>query len=164
MKQTQTLLESSLETETTQQAEQSACFSRFGRIVAINESLDSVKIDFEGNTFGQPITARLGRMFRKAELDMAVTNQLNCRIEFINGDLNLPVVTDIFFSILNDSDEFVLRADKMVIEASQELVVRSGETETRYSGRDNRVTTKAKYVTSQAEKAQKIHGGTIAIN
>lgn len=52
----------------------------------------------------------------------------------------------------------------MVIETEQELIVRSGETETRYSGRDGRITTKAKYVTSQAEKAQKIQGGTIAIN
>lgn len=69
-----------------------------------------------------------------------------------------------FFSILDDSDEFVLRAKKMVIETEQELIVRSGETETRYSGRDGRITTKAKYVTSQAEKAQKIQGGTIAIN
>lgn len=43
----------------------------------------------------------------------------------------------------------------MVIETEQELIVRSGETETRYSGRDGRITTKAKYVTSQAEKAQK---------
>lgn len=43
----------------------------------------------------------------------------------------------------------------MVIETEQELIVKSGETETRYSGRDGRITTKAKYVTSQAEKSTK---------
>ncbi|EPM5662971.1 hypothetical protein ACTNLV_003872 [Vibrio alginolyticus] len=147
-----------------QQAESTACFSRFGRIVAINESMGSVRVDFDGNPFKQPLTARLGRGFRRSELQMAIDNRLSCRVEFLNDDLSLPLVTDIFFSILDDSEEFVLRAKKMVIETEQELIVRSGETETRYSGRDGRITTKAKYVTSQAEKAQKIQGGTIAIN
>ncbi|WP_260260654.1 hypothetical protein [Vibrio intestinalis] len=151
-------------TITEQQAETTACFSRFGTIVAMNESTGSVRVDFDGNSFQQPLIARLGRGFRRSELQMAIDNKLSCRIEFINQDLSLPLVTDIFFSILDDSDEYVLRAKKMVIEAEQELIIKSGDTETRYSGRDGRVTTKAKYVTSQAEKAQKIQGGTIAIN
>jgi hypothetical protein len=152
------------ETITKQQVESPACFSRFGTIVAINESGNSVRVDFDGNSFSQPISARLGRGFRRSELELAIDNQLNCKIEFLNQDMSLPIVTDIFFSLLDDSDELVLRAKKMVIETDQELIVRSGETETRYSGRDGRITTKAKYVTSQAEKAQKIQGGTIAIN
>lgn len=153
-----------IQTITEQQAELSACFSRFGRILSINESMNGVRVDFEGNSLQQPINARLGRGFKLVELQFAIDNKLSCRIEFLNNDVNLPLVTDIFFSILEDSDEFVLRAKKMVIETEQELIVRSGETETRYSGRDGRITTKAKYVTSQAEKAQKIQGGTIAIN
>lgn len=153
-----------VETITEQQAKPTACFSRFGTIVAINKSTNSVRVDFEGNPFNQPLTARLGRAFRSSELQLAIDNQLSCRIEFLNDDLGLPLVTDIFFSILDESEEFVLRAKKVVIETEQELVVRSGETQTRYSGRDGRITTKAKYVTSQAEKAQKIQGGTIAIN
>ncbi|AIW21224.1 hypothetical protein F0267_27770 [Vibrio coralliilyticus] len=148
----------------TQQAEQSACFSRFGTIVDFNEAQDSVRVDFEGNPFGQPLSARLGRGFRKSELQLAIDNKLNCRIEFINQDISLPVVTDVFFSMLDDGNELVIRAEKMTIETSQELIVKSGETQTRYSGRDGRITTQAKYVTSQAEKAQKIQGGTIAIN
>ncbi|MFG6246976.1 hypothetical protein, partial [Vibrio diabolicus] len=121
-----------LTTEVTsdQQAESTACFSRFGIIVAINESTGSVRVDFDGNPFKQPLTARLGRGFRRSELRLAIDNRLSCRIEFLNDDLSLPLVTDIFFSILDDSDEFVLRAKKMVIETEQELVVKSGETET----------------------------------
>ncbi|NVD06228.1 hypothetical protein FCU94_04800 [Vibrio sp. JPW-9-11-11] len=153
-----------VETITEQQAKSTACFSRFGTIVAINKSTNSVRVEFEGNPFNQPLTARLGRAFRSSELQMAIDNQLSCRIEFLNDDLGLPLVTDIFFSILEESEEFILRAKKMVIETEQELIVKSGETQTRYSGRDGRITTKAKYVTSQAEKAQKIQGGTIAIN
>tara|TARA_B100001059_G_scaffold235340_1_gene280617 strand:+ start:460 stop:945 length:486 start_codon:yes stop_codon:yes gene_type:complete len=153
-----------LKTITEQQAESTACFSRFGTIASINETKSGVRVDFEGNPLQQPVNARLGRAFKLAELQLAIDNNLLCRIEFLNNDFNLPLVTDIFFSIVDDSDEFVLRAKKMVIETEQELVVRSGKTETRYSGRDGRITTKAKYVTSQAEKAQKIQGGTIAIN
>ena len=147
-----------------QQEPRVPCCSRFGTIIGINESLDSVRVDFEGNPFGQPISARLGRNFKKAELQLAIDNRFQCRIEFINDDISLPMVTDILFSILDDSDELVLKAKRIVIEGEQEVMVRSGDTETRYSGRDNRVTTKAKYITSQAEKAQKIQGGTVAIN
>lgn len=153
-----------IETITEQQAEIKACFSRFGTIVSINELTASVRVDFEGNPFKKPLTARLGRGFRRPELQMAIDNKLSCRIEFLNNDLGLPIVTDIFFLMLDDSDEFILRARRMVIETDQELIVKSGETETRYHGRDGRITTRAKYVTSKAEKAQKIQGGTIAIN
>ncbi|PKF50037.1 hypothetical protein [Enterovibrio nigricans] len=158
------LLQHTLLFENEEQADKSACFPRFGHIVSLNETRDSVKVEFEHNPFGQPLSAKLGRAFRKAEIEMAIASHLTCRIEFVNNDIGLPVVTDIFFSMLDDSDEVVLRANKLVIDTSQELVVKSGETETRYSGRDNRISTKAKYVTSQAEKAQKIQGGTISFN
>ncbi len=146
-----------------QQAAESACFSRFGFISSFNNSNDTVKVDFEGNPFLQPISAKLGRSFRKAEIEMAIKSKLNCRIEFINHDISLPMVTDIYFSMI-DSEEVVLRLNKLTIETDQELILKSAETETRYSGRDGRITTRAKYITSQAEKAQKIQGSTIAFN
>ncbi|KJY87229.1 MULTISPECIES: hypothetical protein [Vibrio] len=148
----------------TQQAEKSACFSRFGTIVGVNEAKDSVRVDFEGNPFGQPLSAKLGRGFTRSELKFAMDNKLHCRIEFVNQDISLPIVTDVFFSMLSEDQEIILRAEKMTIETNQELTLKSGDTQTRYSGRDGRVTTEAKYVTSQAEKAQKIQGGTVAIN
>ncbi len=146
-----------------QQEADSVCCARFGKIVGIGES-NSVRVDFDGNPFGQPISARLGRQFQRAELQAALDNQFHCRIEFIGGDVSLPLVTDVLFSILDERDELVIKAKRVVIEGEQELVVRSGDSETRYSGRDNRVSTKAKYVTSQAEKANKLQGGTVAIN
>ncbi|MGR5286352.1 hypothetical protein ACP3V5_13610 [Vibrio maritimus] len=151
-------------TVTEMQAEQSACFSRFGAIVALTETNDSVKVDFDGNPFQSPISARLGRAFTRSEIELAINSKLQCRIDFVNNDLSLPIVTDILFSMLDDSDQLVIRAKKLVLEADQELIIKSGDTQTRYSGRDGRVTTKGKYVTSQAERAQKIQGGTIAIN
>ncbi|GEM75146.1 hypothetical protein [Vibrio sagamiensis] len=149
---------------TQEQAETSACFSRFGKIISINPSTATVRVDFEGNPFKKPLTARLSRLFKREELQIAIDNNMHCRIEFLDNDISLPVVTDIVFSMLVQPEEFIIRAKKMVIETEQELIVRSGETETRYSGRDGRVITKGKYVTSQAEKTQKIQGGTVAIN
>ncbi|MCW8348658.1 hypothetical protein MD535_21960 [Vibrio sp. ZSDZ65] len=147
-----------------QQTEPTACFPCFGTIKSINESGESVRVDFEGNSFLQPISARLGRAFRRTELELAINNQLRCRVEFLNQDISLPVVTDIVFSIVDSTDQFAIKATKIVMDTDQELILRSGEAETRYSARDGSVTTQAKYVTSQAQKAQKIQGGTIAIN
>lgn len=95
---------------------------------------------------------------------MAIDNKLNCRIEFQNDELSLPLVTDIFFSVVEDANTLTFHAKKMLIEAEQELVVKSGEAEVRYSGRHGGVTTNAKYITSKADKTHKIQGGTISIN
>lgn len=162
---TQKSIEITAQTESTD----SACFARFGRILSVDEphsthTFDCVNIDFEGNPFGFPLSARLGRAFRKNEIDLAIVNGLTCRIEFINNNLSAPMITDIFFSLLNETDELILRAKNIVIEASQMLVVQSGETQTCYNAKEKRITTKAKYITSQAEKAQKIQGGTISLN
>lgn len=138
--------------------------ARFGKIVSINESNQSVRIDFEGNPYDMPINARLGRAFSASELQLAIDNEFACRVEFIGGDINLPIITDVFFSLLDKSDELIIKAKSITLEAEQELVVKSGQTSTRYSGRDGRVSTNAKYVTSQAEKAQIIRGSTVSIN
>lgn len=151
-------------TEQTEHTNTSMFFSRFGHIVSLGNAVDTVIVDFEGNPFGQPQPAKLGRAFRKNEIEMAMSNRLVCRIDFINHEAHLPIVSDIFFSLLTDNHPLILRADHIIIDAAKELIIRSGTTQTRYSGRDERITTSAKYVTSQAEKSQKIQGGTISIN
>ncbi len=154
-----------------QSSKEAYFFARFGQILSFDEGLKkdenqhfAVKVDFEGNPFEAPLLAKLGRAFRKNEIELAINTGLSCRIDFINGDVRFPIVTDIFFSLLSSHESLILRAEKIVIEASKELIVQSGETKTRYSGTDNRITTEAKYVTSQAQKAHKIQGGTISIN
>ncbi|MDN3611786.1 DUF6484 domain-containing protein [Vibrio ostreicida] len=160
MKQEQYLVEF----EHQQQAEQSACLSRFGTIVGFDGKLDSVRVDFEGNPFDQPLSARLGRLFKASEIQFALDNQLQCRINFVGGDISLPIVTDVFYSMLQEEQDIVFRAKSMRFETSQEVTLASGDTQISLNGRDGRVTTKAKYVTSQADKAQKIQGATVAIN
>lgn len=143
---------------------QGGAIARFGKITAVDGHREQVRIDFDGNPYPGDVSARLGRSFTYSELQLAVQNNLSCRIEFIGGDINLPIISDIFFSILGEKEAFVIKAKSIRIEAENELVVASGNTITQYSGRDDRVSTNAKYITSNAEKLQKIRGSTVSIN
>jgi len=146
------------------EAQPSAILARFGHVLAIQESMDTVRVDFDGNPYSQGLTAKLGRLFTSQELNLAIENKLTCRIEFVGGDIHLPVVTDIFFSLVKGNGELKLKASSIIIEAEQELTLKSGCTSSTYSGRDGRLTSSAKYITTQAEKAQQIRGSTISIN
>ncbi len=143
---------------------QSPAIARFGNITAVDKATDQIRVNFEGNPYPGDVSARLGRAFTYSELQLAVQNNLTCRIEFIGGDINRPMISDIFFSILGEKDTFVIKSKSIRIEAENELIVTSGNTMTQYSGRDNRVSTNAKYITSNAEKSQKIRGSTVSIN
>ncbi|MBD8513663.1 hypothetical protein L6J37_19200 [Photobacterium sp. WH77] len=136
--------------------------ARFGHILAIEG--DSVRVTFDGCDMPSGLAARLGRQFNRVELELAVQNALSCRIEFIGNDPNLPLVTDIFFSLIEQRDELVLKAKNIRIEAEEQLIVASRDAKTHYDGKNSRVTTEAKYINSQAEKSQKIQGAIIAIN
>jgi len=146
------------------EAQPNTCLARFGHVLAIQESMAGVRVDFDGNPYSQGLTAKLGRSFTAEELNLAIDNKLTCRIEFVGGDINLPIVTDIFFSLVQGNGELKLKATSIIIEAEQELTLKSGCTSSTYSGRDGRLTSSAKYITTQAEKAQQIRGSTISIN
>jgi hypothetical protein len=148
----------------TQQVDQPACFSRFGRVVDFNQATNSVRINFADNPLEQPIWARLERHFEASELKLSVDNQARCWVEFVNQDLTLPVVTEIYFGVSGDGKELILSVDKLTVETSNELAIISGNAETHYRGKEGSVTTDAEHVTSKASVAQKILGGTIAIN
>ncbi|WP_153028368.1 hypothetical protein [Aliivibrio fischeri] len=79
-----------------------SAFARFGKILAINKKNDTLKIDFEGNPLNQPVWGKIGRLFHTEEINLAIDNQLVCRIEFISNDLTLPILTDIYFSIFEE--------------------------------------------------------------
>ena len=145
-------------------AQPSTCLARFGHVLAIQGSMAEVRVDFDGNPYSQGLTAKLGRLFTSEELNLAIDNKLTCRIEFVGGDINLPIVTDIFFSLVQGHGELKLKASSIIIEAEQLLTLKSGCTSSTYSGRDGRLTSSAKYITTQAEKAQQIRGSTISIN
>ena len=55
--------------------------ARIGWVKEIHPESHRVKVDFYGNAYGQPVWAALGRGFTRAEIHLAIDNQLDCRIE-----------------------------------------------------------------------------------
>ena len=64
--------------------------------------MSKVRIDFEGNNAGEPVWASLGRLFSQSHIQLAIDNELACKVEFYAGDASLPIVTDIF-SVLEEN-------------------------------------------------------------
>ncbi|EGQ8090486.1 hypothetical protein EWS92_01065 [Vibrio vulnificus] len=137
--------------------------SRIGWIVEVHPEKNRVKVDFENNPFSQPVWASLGRAFTRSEIYMAIDNKLDCRISFLADDLTIPTLVDIYISLLEEQ-ELIVKAKKITLHAEEEVLIGSGKTLTKFSGTDGRITTTAKYVSSSAEKIQKIQGSKVKLN
>ncbi|EHZ2654113.1 hypothetical protein ACSTD6_00570 [Vibrio vulnificus] len=137
--------------------------SRIGWIVEVHPEKNRVKVDFENNPFSQPVWASLGRAFTRSEIYMAIDNKLDCRISFLADDLTIPTLVDIYISLLEEQ-ELIVKAKKITLHAEEEVLIGSGKTHTKFSGTDGRITTTAKYVSSSAEKIQKIQGSKVKLN
>ncbi|MER2497049.1 hypothetical protein [Vibrio neptunius] len=133
------------------------------KIKEIHSEGKQVRVEIRGKACEQPTWAVLGKLFTCAELHLAIDNQLDCLIEFVDDDPSIPSLTDIYFSLLGQ-EEIIITAERMILEGKQELTVISGETETKYSDNDGRITTKATHITSQAEKVNRIRGSKIELN
>ncbi len=94
---------------------------------------------------------------------MAIDNKLDCRISFLADDLTIPTLVDIYISLLEEQ-ELIVKAKKITLHAEEEVLIGSGKTLTKFSGTDGRITTTAKYVSSSAEKIQKIQGSKVKLN
>ncbi|MGN2695672.1 hypothetical protein ACTFQC_04175 [Aliivibrio fischeri] len=102
-------------------------------------------------------------MFHTEEINLAIDNQLVCRIEFISNDLTLPILTDIYFSIFEEK-ELRIKAGSIVLEGEENLTLKSGTTSTVYHSKNGHVTTSASHINSEAERTHKIKGKTICLN
>ncbi|MCG9678643.1 hypothetical protein L1D31_11085 [Vibrio sp. Isolate23] len=137
--------------------------ARIGWVKEVHPESHRVKIDFFGNNYGQPVWAALGRGFTRSEIHLAIDNQLDCRIEFVGDDLDVPILTDIYLS-LAERKELVIKAERVVLEGTEEVTIGSGNVTTKFSGNDGRITTKATYISSHAEKVHKIKGSKVTLN
>ncbi|MCC2525005.1 hypothetical protein [Vibrio coralliilyticus] len=137
--------------------------ARIGWIKEIHPENHRVKVDFYGNAYGQPVWAALGRGFTRSEIHLAIDNQLDCRIEFVGDDIDVPVLTDIYLSLV-EQQELVIKAKRVVLEGKEEVTIGSGKVATKFSGNDGRITTKATHISSHAEKVHKIQGSKITLN
>ena len=136
---------------------------RFGRILEADSEHSKVSVDFDGNPMGVPIWAAIGRAFTSAEIHMAIDNQLTCKIEFIANDLTLPILTDIYFSMLGE-ETLVIKADKITLEGTESLTLKSQQASTHYDARSGRITSKANYIATRAEKLQTLQAQKIDLN
>ena len=138
-------------------------YARMGWVYEIHPDNRHVKVDFEGNPLGQPVWAVLGRLFTKADLQLAIDHRLDCRIEFVAGDIHTPILTNIYSSLLDEA-LIVLRAKKMVIQGDESVVLRSGETQMSMTAKSGTVKTTAQNINASADKLQKIQATKIRLN
>lgn len=136
---------------------------RFGQIRQVHPGLDKIQVDFDGNPAGTPIWASIGRAFTRSEINLAIDNQLDCKIEFLANDPSLPILTDIYFSVLEEKT-MVIKANTLTLEGTQSLTLKSQQSSTHYNGRVGRITSKAAFITTEAEKLQKIQAKKIDLN
>lgn len=153
-----------LETLVSEQAELSACFSRFGYVVSAIPSLGQVKVDFEGNPFGQPIMAKFSGKLTEQELIVAGKRRLKCHIEFANQDISLPIVTHIVFGVDPHACDLSFSAKKIQLDISDTIHIVSGEAQSQIKGQNSTVITEGKHILSKAEMAQKLQAGVIKLN
>ena len=146
-----------------QQEHSTQAYPRIGKIHEIHSDKTRVKVNFHGNPIGQPIWAVLGRAFKKSDIDFAIDNQLRCQINFMDGDLSLPVLVDIFTSLLEE-DLLILRAKKMVIQGEESITLRSGETQVAMTAKSGSVKTTAQNINTSADKLQKIQATKVRLN
>ncbi|MCW8348639.1 MULTISPECIES: hypothetical protein [Vibrio] len=137
--------------------------SRFGWVIELHQDLNRVKVDFENNPLGQPIWASIGRAFTMSDIELAIDNQLDCRIEFFTGDINLPILTNIYTSLIS-SECLVFRSKKMQIQGEEEVVIRSGDAQITMTAKNSSIKTTAKTINSTAEKMQRIQATKITLN
>ncbi len=150
-------------TLSTTQADIPACFSCFGIVQGLCEDLDSIKVDFEGNPFPHPISAKLQRRYCRQELQYATKGRFRCHIKFHNGDMMLPIVEQIFF-VVSEKNQLCLQANRLLIEAEDVLTIKSGEAVQTYSKQSDRLIYRAKAIQINASKGLRILGATVALN
>jgi hypothetical protein len=140
---------------------------RIGRIVRVENG--EVLVDFDGNPEGRPLPARLSRPFMMSDIETAVENVLDVRLEFIDGRPDRPVVADIYYSILDSGKKTAPKdihvvARKIVLEGTEEVVIKSGNAQTTYSALGGRLVEEATQIKSSAVVTNKIQGGSINLN
>ncbi|EDP59934.1 hypothetical protein [Vibrio sp. AND4] len=137
--------------------------ARIGWITEVHPDLNRVKINFENNPTGQPVWGSIGRAFTMSDIELAIDNRLDCRVEFFTGDLNLPILIDIYTSLLSE-ELLVLRAKKMRIEGEENITISSGEAKVLMTAKNGSIKSTAKNISTSAEKSQKIRATTISLN
>ena len=138
-------------------------YARMGWVYEIHPDNRHVKVDFEGNPLGQSVWAVLGRLFTKADLQLAIDHRLDCRIEFVAGDIHTPMLTNIYSSLL-DEELIVLRAKKIIIDGEESVELGADGAKTSMTAKSGTVKTTAQNINTSADKLQKIQATKVRLN
>lgn len=159
--------------------------SRIGRLVEIKAN-GEVLVDFEENPFPDPLAARLGKPFHLDDLKQALELNRDLRLKFIDGNPKLPVIQNIYYSILEEvtketseiEDEQLFNEDEDLLEInSRKLIFNADEIILRSSGKIKleaeedisfnsmgNLIQRAKNILSSANLFNRIKGSNVDIN
>jgi hypothetical protein len=143
-----------------------------GNIVEVDPATKIVRVDFEGNPYKRPLQAMLGRPFMLEDLTKALDYVLDVRLDFEDRNAAKPIITDIYYSIMNDhrpeeafvDRDIVIKGRRIILEGNDKIVIKSGGAVTVYDAKSDGCVTKAKNVSSTATQTNRIRGGNINLN
>lgn len=149
---------------------------RIGRLVKIDSD---IWIDYQGNPFKRPLLARLEKRFGLDQLKAALELERDLKLEFIGGDPSMPVISQIYYSLLDEvtfktkeenktqeiikAKKIVLDAEEIELKGSKRVIIRSGKSKIILDSL-GRLVQKAGDIVNRARKNNKIKGGNIHIN
>lgn len=139
-----------------------------GKLSHIDKETKAVYVDFKGNLSGSPILAKLGRPFTLIDLEKAISHVLDIKLEFEDHDIEKPVITDVFYSILENKKQELqdihIKGKRIIIDGETEVVIKSGDVSTTYSAQNGRLVAKATDINSEALNKNEIRGASIKLN
>jgi len=137
-----------------------------GTITKIEQ--DTVYVDFKGNSFGTPLAAKLGSPFTLSDLKKALDHVLDVKLKFEDNDMEKPVITDIFYSIIRDElpvlQDMHIKGRQVILEGETMVVIKCGNVSTTFSAKDGRLVSEAVDIRSEAVYTNEIKGASIQLN
>ncbi len=147
---------------------------RYGKILEIDESSDTIWVDYADNPLKEQLPAKLASPFFSLDnLKEASLRPSLVQLEFMEGDPARPLVRDIHFSLSDQVREkrteiiektVHVKADRIVLEGETEVVIKSGKVQSVYSAKDGKLVEEADDIRSTARLNNKIRGGSVLIN
>ena len=141
-----------------------------GRISHIDPDTRVVYVDYSGNPSGALLPAKLGRPFTLKDLEKAIDYVLDVKLEFENNNPATPVITNVYYSILDNTSEDMepgdihIKGKRIIIEGETEIVIKSGDVSTTYAAQGGKLVSKAVDIISEALHNNKVRGASIKLN
>ena len=137
-----------------------------GSITHIDDASREVFVDFKENPFKRPVKAIFNRSVSESQAKMAIEKKLPVKIEFINSNMNNPVITDIYFSMFEKEklQDILIKGNSIVFEGEKELVFKCGDVNIKCSSENGEFRVSAEQIKMNAKVDNEITGTIIKLN